>query len=183
MSGICILQMINVLGDFNGHISGHIGGFDWGAWIGMGNVRGIRKEESNKSFVWRRNYKLSNTWSNREEKMKVTFRMGENETEIDFLLIKKEHGWYIQNVKAIPGEFQHALVIADIDKRKIRKVVIKTCTERRKISLLKDLKNKKRIEEKEIKLVDVGAPNLWGHIKDGIIKACDEVCGKKREDK
>ena len=39
-------------------------------------------------------------------------------------------------MKAIPGEFQHALVRADIDKRKIRKVVRKSCAERRKISLL-----------------------------------------------
>ena len=22
--------------------------------------------------------------------------------------------------------------------------------------------------------------NVWGHFKDGILKACDEVCGKKR---
>ena len=29
-------------------------------------------------------------------------------------------------------------------------------------------------------LFDDGAPNLWGHFKDGILKACDEVCGKKR---
>ena len=36
--------------------------------------------------------------------------MGENETEIDFVLIKKEHRRFIQNVKAIPGEFQHALL-------------------------------------------------------------------------
>ena len=42
-------------------------------------------------------------------------------------------------MKAIPGEFQHALVIADIDKRKIRKVVRKTCAERIKITLLKDV--------------------------------------------
>ena len=41
-------------------------------------------------------------------------------------------------MKAIPGEFQHALVIADIDKRKIRKVVRKTCAERRKITLLRE---------------------------------------------
>ena len=64
--------------------------------------------------------------------------MGENETE--FVLIKKEHGRFIQNVKAIPGEFQHALLIEDIDKRKIRKVVRKTCAGRRKITLLKDVK-------------------------------------------
>ena len=51
----------------------------------------------------------------REEKRKVTSRMGENETEIDFMLIKKEHLYFIQNMKAIPVKFQHALVAADID--------------------------------------------------------------------
>ena len=34
---------------------------------------------------------VSNMWFKREEKRKVTFRLGENETEIDFVLIKKEH--------------------------------------------------------------------------------------------
>ena len=51
-------------------------------------------------------------------------------------------------MKEIPGEFQHALVIADIDKRKIRKVVRKICAERRKITLQKDLKIGKQFEEK-----------------------------------
>ena len=67
-------------------------------------------------------------------------------------------------------------MIADIDKRKIRKVVRNTCVERRKITLLKDVKIKKRFEEKVTELVDVGAPNLWGHFNDGVIKVCDEVC-------
>ena len=53
----------------------------------------------------------------------MTFRIGENETEIDLVLIKNEHRRFMQNVKAIPGDFQHAIVIADIDKKKIRKVV------------------------------------------------------------
>ena len=47
-------------------------------------------------------------------------------------------------MKAIPGEFQHKLVIADVDKKKITKVVKKTCAERRKISLLRDVKIMKR---------------------------------------
>ena len=42
-------------------------------------------------------------------------------------------------MKAIPGEFQNALVVADIDMNKITKIVKKTCTERRKIRLLKDV--------------------------------------------
>ena len=38
---------------------------------------------------------MSNTWFKREEKRKVTFRMGENETEIDFVLMKKKtNGFY-----------------------------------------------------------------------------------------
>ena len=67
----------------------------------------------------------------------------------------------------------------DIDKKKIRNIVRKTCTERINISLLKDVKIGKRLEE-VIQLVDVGLPNLWEHFKDGVSKACDEVCGKKR---
>ena len=96
------------------------------------------------------------------------------------MLLKKDHRWFIPNVKTIPGEFQHVFVIADIDKRKIRKVVRDTCIERREITWLKDVKIRKRFEEKVTKLVDVGALNLWGRFKDGILMACDEVCGKKR---
>ena len=86
----------------------------------------------------------------------------------------------MRNEKAIPWEFQHALVIADIYKRKIRKVVRKTCAERRMITLLNDVKIRKRFEEKVTELIDVGAPNLWGHFKDGVLEACHEVCVKKR---
>ena len=48
----------------------------------------------------------------------MTFIIGKNEIEIDFVLINKDNRQSIQNVKAIPGEFQHALVIPDIDKKK-----------------------------------------------------------------
>ena len=55
----------------------------------------------------------------------------------------------MQNVKAISLEFQHALVVADIDKRKIRNVVRNTYSERRRTNLLKDLMIRKRFEEKK----------------------------------
>ena len=71
-------------------------------------------------------------------------------------------------------------MVSDIDKKKIRNVVRNTCTERRQVSLLKDVKIRKRFDENLIKFVDVGAPNLWGHFKGEVLKACDEVCGKKR---
>ena len=68
---------------------------------------------------------VSNTWLKREKKRKVTFRGGKNETENDFVMKKKEHRLFIQKVVEIPGEFQHTIMIADIDKKKIRKVVRK----------------------------------------------------------
>ena len=66
-----------------------------------------------------------------------------------------------------------------MDRKKIRNVVRKTLTERRKIRLLKDVNIRKRFEEKVIELVDIAVTNLWGHCKDGVLGACDEVCGKK----
>ena len=48
---------------------------------------------------------MSNTWFKIDKKRKVTFRMGENYTIIDFVLVKKEHRQHIPNVKPIPGEF------------------------------------------------------------------------------
>ena len=56
-------------------------------------------------------------------------------------------------MKAISDEFQHVLVVEDIDKNKMRCVVRKTFAERKKISLLKDVKIRKRLEEKVIKLL------------------------------
>ena len=68
---------------------------------------------------------------------KVTFRLCENDTKIDSVLIRIQHRWIIENVKVILGEFQHLLVVADIDKRKTRNVVRKACVERRMVCLLK----------------------------------------------
>ena len=82
----------------------------------------------------------------------MIFRMGENETKIDFVLIKKQHRQSIQNMKAKRGELKHVLFVADIDYKKIRNVVRKTCAERRKITLLKDVEIRKRYY-----VVDVGA--------------------------
>ena len=61
-----------------------------------------------------------------------------------------------------PGDFQQA----EIDKKKMRRVIKNKCDERRNISFLKDVNTSKRFEEKVIKLVDVGATNLWRHFKD-----------------
>ena len=56
-------------------------------------------------------------------------------------------------MKTIPGEFQLVLVVADIDKKNIRNIVRKICIERRRISLLKDVKIRKHFEYKVVELI------------------------------
>ena len=62
-------------------------------------------------------------------------------------------------------------MIADIDKRKIRTVVTKTCD---------DVKIRKQFKKNVIELVDDGVPNFWRHYKDWVLQACHEVCGRKK---
>ena len=109
-------DLVMCLCDLNGHVDRHIDGFDGvhgGISVGQRNLEGKILFE----FCLKNELCVSNTWFKREENWKVTFRMGENEIKIDFVLIKKEHFRFMRNVKAILGEFQHALVIANIDKK------------------------------------------------------------------
>ena len=43
--------------------------------------------------------------------------------------------------------------------------------------MLKKIKNLETILKK---IVDISMPSLWGHFKDGVLGACDEVSGVKR---
>ena len=48
---------------------------------------------------------MLNTWFKREERRKETLSIGEYETDIDFVLMKKQHRQSNRTVKAIPGSF------------------------------------------------------------------------------
>ena len=66
--------------------------------------------------------------------------MVRNETEIDFVLVGKNNKKYLKDMKAIPWELQHRLVVTDIGKRKIKESNIKA-----------------KFQERSKKLVDVDA--------------------------
>ena len=59
------------------------------------------------------------------------------------------------------------------DKKEMWKAEGKTHIERINKSSLRDIMIRKRFVEKVVEMVDVGVPNLWGHFKDGVSKACD----------
>ena len=50
----------------------------------------------------------------------------------------------------------------------------------RKIWKLSENRTRVRFEKRVKKLVSTDAPDLCKTFKDGVLKACDEVCGKKK---
>ena len=45
---------------------------------------------------------------------------------------------------------------------------------------LNEIRTRVRFENKVKELVSTDVPNLWKTLTDGVLKACDEVCGKKK---
>ena len=68
----------------------------------------------------------------------MTYSAGENGTESDFELVGKGNKKYLREVNVIPGELQQRLVVTDIVKKKVKKVVRKEALERRKVWKLKE---------------------------------------------
>ena len=62
---------------------------------------------------------MANTRFEKKEQRKIKYSMSGNETEIDIVLVGKINRKYLKDVKAIPWELQHRLVVTDIDKRKL----------------------------------------------------------------
>ena len=93
---------------------------------------------------------MANTWFEKMEQRKITYSMGRNETEIDFVLVGKNNRKYVNDLKTIPWELQHWLVVTNINKRKLKKVVKNELTFRRRVSKLKENNTKTKFQKLKI---------------------------------
>uniref|UniRef100_A0A0L8FGS5 Uncharacterized protein n=1 Tax=Octopus bimaculoides TaxID=37653 RepID=A0A0L8FGS5_OCTBM len=107
-------------GDFHGHVGKWLHGFEGGHGgngIGERNV----EERMQLEFCDEKELCVANTWFRKTEKRKLNFSAGGNETETDFVLVGRKNIKYLRDMKTIPGELQHGLVVADLNKRKVKK--------------------------------------------------------------
>ena len=74
--------------------------------------------------------------------------MGGNETEIDFVLVGKNNRKYSKDMKTISWELQHWLVVTNIAKQKMKKVVKNQQTISRRVWKVKKNNMKTRFQEK-----------------------------------
>ena len=83
----------------------------------------------------------------------------------------------MKDVKVILRELLHRLVVADVDKRKLNKVVEKESRVKHMGWKLKEREMQEKFKRRVEELVDVETTNLLEPFGDGVLKACDELCG------
>ena len=118
-------ELVLGLGDFNGHVGKCAEGFEGihgGYGIGKINAEGRLLL----NFCDQKELCAANTWFKKKDKRKVTYSSGRNDTEIDFVPVGKEKRKYLRDVKVVPGELQHRLVVADVEEQKLKRPVKKS---------------------------------------------------------
>ena len=71
------------------------------------------------------------------------------------------------------------MVVVDLDKKVLKRVVRKQRIITGKIWKLNENRTRVRFEKRVKELISTDAPDLWKTFKDSVLKAYDEVCGKK----
>ena len=85
--------------------------------VGKRNAEGRRLLE----FCDERKLCVANTWFKKTDKRKITYSGSGCGTEIDFVLVGEKYRKYIRDVKVIPWELQHRMVVVDLDKKVLKK--------------------------------------------------------------
>ena len=67
------------------------------------------------------------------KKLTKKYSAGGCKTEIDFVFVGEKYRKYVRDVKVIPWELHHRLVVVDLNKKVLKKVVRKQRIIRRKI--------------------------------------------------
>ena len=82
-------------------------------------------------------------------------------------LVENGNKKYLRNVKVIPGEFQHRLVVTDLVKKKMKKVVRNEAIERKKVLKLNEDDTRAIFKGRVGELVSADAPDLWKCLRKG----------------
>ena len=113
-------ELVLGLGDFNGHDGKCAEGFE-GIHARYGTGKRNAEGRILLHFCDQKELCVASAWYKKKDKRKVTYSSGENDTEIDFVLVGKEKKKCVRDVKVIPGELQHMLVVVNVEEQKLKK--------------------------------------------------------------
>ena len=154
----CSSEIIVSLRDFNGHVGKCAKGFEGvhgGNDIGKRNAEGRRLLE----FCDEKELRWQTISFIRQTKGKLLIALMDVKQKLILCLWGEKYRKYIRNAKVIPWELQYRLVVVDLDKKVLKKVVRKQWTIRRKIWKLNENQTRVRFENKVKELVSTNAPD------------------------
>ena len=115
-------ETVIIGGDLNGHVGMNGRESTSHGYIGLGE----RNEEGDRVVEFANTFDLviANTWFTKTRNQLITFKSGNGESQIDYILINRRHLKDIINCKTIPGEAvisQQRLVVMDLRTRTKKK--------------------------------------------------------------
>ena len=168
----------------NGHVGENSLGFEGvhgGNGFGNRNPDGLRLLD----FCVANQLAITNTFFNKSIPRLITFSSGGNETQIDYLLVRRSQLKWVKNVNVISSEeciSQHKLLVGDI---------ILSSTPRAPVRLPPRVKTWKLREEpiraafeesfkQKCGTVPEGVDDAWSHLRETLCDAAKEVCGSTK---
>ncbi|XP_056690259.1 uncharacterized protein [Spinacia oleracea] len=174
-------------GDLNGHVGSSRDGFES---IHGGFGYGERNEAGNAILDFALAYDLGimNTWFEKRESHLVTYRSGDNTSQIDFFLVRIALRQCYTNCKVIPGEStttQHRLVVLDFQGRSyIRKSrpLVEPRIKWWKLQGEQQLKFVEKVASEGIwaRDMDLDVDSLWTRMEHTIKGVAREVLGESK---
>ena len=177
-------ETLVLAGDMNGHVGENSLGFEGvhgGNGFGNRNPDGLRLLD----FCVANQLAITNTFFNKSIPRLITFSSGGNETQIDYLLVRRSQLKWVKNVNVISSEeciSQHKLLVGDI---------ILSSTPRAPVRLPPRVKTWKLREEpiraafeesfkQKCGTVPEGVDDAWSHLRETLCDAAKEVCGSTK---
>ena len=122
--------MLCIAGDFNAHVGvvepgeeESVGRYGWGAR----NREGRALVE----LVAGNGLAVASSFFQKRESHKITYRSGQNKTELDLVIVRKQQLWKIKDCKAVPGEYvtpqhQPVVFVVRMQKKKLLSISFNT---------------------------------------------------------
>ena len=182
LSAIGSNEIIMLCGDLNGHVGRAISGYanvHGGYGFGVRNAEGERILELGDAM----NMMVCNTFYQKRDSRLITYNSGGNQSQIDYIMIKRSDRNLVTDVKVIPGEecaTQHQLLVADMNISKPKEAK-KKFTPKRKVWRLKEEETRLSFLTELQSCIAYNPESTieekWDSLEKALLQAVDKSCG------
>jgi len=182
----CPQQKTLVIGaDMNGHVGRSREGFPsthGGKGHGVRNEEGERLLESCESL----DLVVTNTFFTKSEGHLITYKSGDHQTQIDYILMRKRELREVVNCRVIPGEAVvtlHRLLCLKMKCPDEPKKQLVNTKRKVKTWKLKDTERRREYQDAVQQKYGSGAESVeeaWHSLKSAVLESAEEVCGRSK---